>query len=363
MNYPPFEISDLDDRMHFSSLHKKGILGEGITIAVLDSGINHIPDIEGTVILNKDFTGEDDPSDFEKMHGTTIAQLIHLIAPRAKIANLKVIPHNKQPDREIVIKAVQFCMDQYPGYKIINLSIYFTPGCGGKYKGENTCELCASVNTATDKGILAIAAAGNEGPHKGTITCPGSCEKAMTVGSSWTKEDAEWWEKLNIIEKWIDKSIGSFGKVFGTSYSAAYISGGAALLLSFFNEASPYEIKQAIMKSAYKIKSPSESPGGADIQEAFLFLKKYLTAKEVLYFNMGNELAQKNESEYIINNLEFSISYIMELLIKDGQWAKAIKELNEIHSYLYPNALPTFENKINQLLSECYQKLNTQTLV
>lgn len=351
MKTPAFTFADLDDRLRYTPLWKLGIKGSDITVAVLDTGVNSEADLEGAVVIDKDFTGENNPRDRENEHGTSVAQAIHIIAPKAHVANLKVIPQNRHPDRETVCKGIQFCIDQYPLYRVINLSVYFYPeGCSKNKR----CALCSMVNNAVSKGIVVVAAAGNLGP--GTITCPGLAERAITVVSTWTKKESEWWENSSMLKKWWWKISGELGKAYGTSYSAAWASGGVALLLSALKEATPDEIRQAVMESSFKIPKAPETEGIMQCEEAFDLLlsePRYARAKRALYSNLGNELAQKSGSPYISRALALALSFIEYKLIKQQQYAKAADELNEIQSYLVPGALPLYEQKINQLLIQC----------
>jgi serine protease AprX len=183
---PPFSLADLDDRAGFSYLWELGIEGEGVTVGVLDTGINRVSDLENVVVLSKDFTGETNPKDEAREHGTSIARCIHAIAPKAQIADLRVIPHSRPPDRETACSAVKFCIDHYPRCRVMNLSIYFrSEGCNR----EKRCVLCSAVNEAANAGIVAVAAAGNLGPRPGTLTCPGLADKAFTVSSTVTREE------------------------------------------------------------------------------------------------------------------------------------------------------------------------------
>ncbi len=353
MNNPSFTLADLDARLRFRSLWKMGIEGEGITAAVIDTGINHIPDLEKSIVVDKDFTGENNPIGLQNSHATAIAKGIHIMAPKAAIANLKVLSEQKDPDRDTVCQAIQFCIEQYPQYKIINLSLYFLPeGCCEIKR----CVLCSKVNEAAKKGIVVVAAAGNLGPKPGTITCPGLADCAIPVVSTWTKEEAKWWEDTSNIKKWWVQATGEFGKSFGTSYSAAWVSGGIALLLSSFKEAYPREIKQAIFNSAFKLRNSPETSGLMQCDEAFNLLinpQRYETAKRALYALMGNELAQKNESSNAKWALGLILSFIEYRLLMEKKYQETLAELKEVPRYIIPGVFPLYEQKIKQLLELC----------
>jgi len=354
MDNPVFILADLNARLRFQSLWKLGIEGEGITVAVIDTGINHALDLGKSIVLDKDFTGENNPAGPQNSHATAIATGIHLMAPKAGIANLRALSEQKDPDRETVCKAIQFCIEQYPQYKIVNLSLYFLPeGCSETKR----CVLCAKVNEAVKKGIVVVAAAGNLGPKPGSITCPALADNAIAVVSTWTKKEAEWWKNTSNLKKWWVQATGEFGESFGTSYSAAWASGGIALLLSAFKEAYPSEIKQSIFNSAFKLKNSPETSGLMQCEEAFNLLinpQRHETAKRELYYLMGNEEAQKNEFSKAKWALGLALSFIEYRLVKEKKYQEAKGELREILKYIIPGVFPSHEQKIKQLFESCY---------
>jgi hypothetical protein len=356
MVFPVLSFDELEERLRFKPLWELGIKGRGVTVAILDTGFRHDDEIDPAVIYEKDFTGEGIPRGDGYWHGTSVAKGIRLIAPEVQIANFRVIPEHSYLTRESVCQAVQFCMQEFPKYPIINLSLYFEPdGCSE----TNPCNLCAVVNEAVHKGIVVVTAAGNLGPKPGTITCPGLAKEALTVVSTWTKREADWWGGLSWLKKWWWKEFtGEFGKAYGTSFSASWASGGVALLKSAFPESYPNEIREAILASAYSLPNAPETSGLLQCKEAFdLMLNPvtYQSAKEALYFNAGNKDVQWNGS-YFTHALGFILSFIKYKMVPQGMYAEATEELTAIHGWLVSKALPDYEKQICQLLELCQTK-------
>ena len=262
MTSPVVSVADLDREIRFTPLWSRGIQGQGITVAILDTGVNPVADLGGSILVDRDFTGENDPHD-SALHGTNVAQLIHLVAPKATIANLKVVPRERKFEREMVREAVEFCVAQYPEYLILNLSLYFRP------LGIEPCDLCTSVNAAVSRGLVAVAAVGNLGPRPGSVTCPGLAAAAISVGSSLSEPEWKWWESQSKLKMWWWRESGQEGEIYGTSYSAAYVSGGIALLLSAFNDATPNEVRLALKESARRIADPAAGAGIVQFDLAF----------------------------------------------------------------------------------------------
>ena len=187
-----------------------GLDGSGITVAVLDSGIdpNH-SDLRNNasgrsrVILSMDFTGSgslDDPYG----HGTHIAGIIAGdgsssytvgrdytgMAPRANLLNYKVLDGRGHGYVSNVLSAIDLVIAtrSYYNTKVINLSLAAPPV--DSYVND---ALCKAVARATKAGIVVVAAAGNFGQDQngnkvyGGITSPGISPSAITVGATNTR--------------------------------------------------------------------------------------------------------------------------------------------------------------------------------
>ena len=184
-----------------------GVDGTGVTVAVLDSGIDadHFDlrdEVKGKrrVVFSWDFTGRgslDDPFG----HGTHIAGAIAgdgssaLIigrdytgmAPGANLINFKVLDEAGRGYVSNVIAAIDQAISirSYYNIRVINLSLAAPPI--DSYVDD---PLCKAVLRATKAGIVVVAAAGNFGRDQngnkvyGGITSPGISPAAITVGST-----------------------------------------------------------------------------------------------------------------------------------------------------------------------------------
>ncbi|MDO0911132.1 type VII secretion-associated serine protease mycosin [Streptomyces sp. DT2A-34] len=156
--------------------------GEGVTVAVIDSGVDDTnPDLRGQVLEGKDFA-PDAPGDQDtdvSGHGTGMAGLIagtgesgggdgaFGLAPRAKILPIRV------PLKATVFaKAIRYAVDT--GAKVINISM----GVGG---GAPLQEESEAVKYALDKGALIFAAVGNDGDS--SLVTPAATPGVVGVGA------------------------------------------------------------------------------------------------------------------------------------------------------------------------------------
>lgn len=181
--------------------------GTGVTIAVLDDGIDYThPQLGGggfpnaKVIGGRDIAdGDDDPFDPTSPHGTAVAGIaagdvtsagsyIGGVAPGARLVALKVFPDGSTSGLSSdVIAAINWCItnqNTWPGFPIlvINMSLG-----GGGYTTVSSCESSNTgyrnaANAAAAAGITLVAASGNDGLCD-QIAAPACIGSVISVGA------------------------------------------------------------------------------------------------------------------------------------------------------------------------------------
>ncbi len=138
------------------SFHNLGYYGAGVNIAVIDVGFKGAAeavangDLPGNAIAYAhDFTGNG--LETEYYHGTACAEIIYDMAPRARMYLLKI-----STDADI-LDALDYCINN--NIDIISFSL----GTNGTGPGDGTGFLDEAFDEARANGILAVAAAGNNG--------------------------------------------------------------------------------------------------------------------------------------------------------------------------------------------------------
>ena len=167
-------------------LRGNGFDGEGIKIAVIDTGVdfNH-PDLygwgpEGKVIGGYNFIQESEIPLDTNGHGTQVAGVIAAdgavvgIAPKAKILAYKVSEDGEGVSSDLIIKAINRAIDDE--VDIINISL-------GVNKTNEKID--RAVTRALEREIFVVTAAGNDGPEFGTIGSPGKNYGSITVGATY----------------------------------------------------------------------------------------------------------------------------------------------------------------------------------
>ena len=166
--------------------------GQGINIAVLDTGVNvNHYDLENTVEQCKNFTGSTtviNGCNDGHGHGTHVAGSaladggfdgagIYGVAPQADLWAYKVLGDNGSGYSDDIAAAIRHTADQATstGTKtVINMSLG---------SSSNNSLISSAVDYAYSKGVLIVAAAGNSGPSQGTIGYPGALINAVAVAA------------------------------------------------------------------------------------------------------------------------------------------------------------------------------------
>ena len=160
--------------------YQSGYDGNGITISIIDTGIdlNH-PDLDGQIIGGYDFVDNDDMPEDANGHGTQVAGIIASngnlkgIAPNSKILMYKVSEDGESVPSNLIIKAIEKSIED--DADIINISLGIN---------QTNTKIDQAVNKAIKNNIFVVTAAGNFGPELSTIGSPGINPNAITVGAT-----------------------------------------------------------------------------------------------------------------------------------------------------------------------------------
>ncbi|MBO3833295.1 MAG: S8 family serine peptidase [Candidatus Brockarchaeota archaeon] len=237
--------------------------GAGVKVAVLDTGIDLThPDLKvagGATFVTGTKSYNDDNG-----HGTHVAGIIAAldneigvvgVAPGASLYAVKVL--NKQGSGFIswIIAGIEWSIDN--GMQIISMSFGST---------ADSTALHDELKAAYGKGIVLVAAAGNNGPGENTITYPAKYPEVIAVGA--TDENdyvAEWSSRgpeleltapgVNIYSTY---KGGSYRMLSGTSMACPHVTGTVALILSKNPSLSPDEVRDILQKTAIDLGSSGQ---------------------------------------------------------------------------------------------------------
>ena len=247
---------------------KRGVTGQGVTIAVIDTGVdfNH-PDLKGHLVQGYDFVHKDSCAQDAYGHGTHVAGIAAAItnngigvagtAPNAKIMPVRVLDDTGSGTTNNIVKGIRYAASH--GAKVLNLSLGEMPVVG-EIQALNQ-DLEDAINYAWKKGAVVVASAGND--TFPLCEYPSFAEHALCigatdsrglpsyysnfpnkpnmlgfrapggVGSVFCEDDEDIWSTM-----WPKSDFDSCGDIHGyetlagTSMAAPFVSGVAALLFS-----------------------------------------------------------------------------------------------------------------------------------
>jgi serine protease len=250
--------------------------GQGVTVAVLDTGVAPLDDLDQARLLEgHNFVpgGKSDDAVDDHGHGThvagTIAQAtdngkgVAGMAPRAKILPLKVLGADGSGTSAGIADAIRYAADH--GAQVLNLSL------GGGARSE---AMAYAVAYARRKGCLVVCAAGNEGVRH--VSYPAAYPGATAVSavgpqgsiapySSFGPEvalaapggDKSQGEEAGVLQQTIGEDGQPAYRWFqGTSMATPHVAGAAALLYSV-GVTNPSAVQALLQSTAHEGRSLS----------------------------------------------------------------------------------------------------------
>ncbi|AQS58625.1 S8 family serine peptidase [Desulforamulus ferrireducens] len=219
------------------NLNKQVIAKRQVIVAILDTGVykDH-PIFKGQVLAGYDYVNKDNDPDDDNGHGTHVAGIISAVVggQPVGILPLKVLNKEGMGYDSNIAKAIIKATDD--GADIINLSF----GATG-----NSRILEDAVAYAHSKGIVVVAAAGNDGANVDDY-CPANIESCITVSAvdenNHISSFSNFGSKIDIAAPGtnilssvpdladVDGKRDGYTTYTGTSMAAPFISGAAALI-------------------------------------------------------------------------------------------------------------------------------------
>ena len=282
---------------------------EKVKVELLDSGVSWSDDIN--VKYRENLIEEDigiNPlyEDYSQ-HGTGMAGVICAkdngkgiigVNPNVDLYSVRALDDNIQAPLSRIIQGIYWGIDN--DMDIINMSFG---------TNTNSSVLRTAIKAAHDKGIVLVAASGND-KEKG-VQYPAAYPEVISVGSqSASGEISEFTsidENLDVIAPGENiESTGIFGTINGsdgTSIATAQVTGIASLILEKDKSKSPDFVKDLILKSSKKISDNGIVTGAVDGKYALSiyddFAKNYSENKNTPEYTNPNDIEEYNTDGYV----------------------------------------------------------------
>jgi len=167
------------------------LTGQGIGVAVVDSGIGSHPDLGDRVIVTMNFNPTVTGGDDAYGHGTAVAGIIAGngtasggqyigVAPQANLINLRVNDGSGAAPTSTIMNAIMWAVLNKDTYNIRVMNLSLLASVQESYR---TSPIDAAVEYAWLRGIVVVVAAGNSGPNS-ALYAPANDPYVITVGAT-----------------------------------------------------------------------------------------------------------------------------------------------------------------------------------
>ena len=280
------------------------VTGSGVTVAVIDTGVDPTnPVLQSVLVSGYDFTrnvnGGSEKSDVSTSpdlsqaqtaqvnqrtvavldqrtvavldgsqysafgHGTMTAGIVHLVAPQAKIMPLKSFNADGTGYDSDILRAIYYAVKN--GAKVLNMSFDYP---------SYSPELANAIKYANSNGVISVASAGNDGQQ--VAVYPGALPSVIDVASTSNSDIQSVFTNYGAPPVWMAAPgegvmttypWGTYAAGWGTSFSAPFVSGTAALMLGANGNCTSSKVASGLAHAA-SISDPQLGYGRLDTYQA-----------------------------------------------------------------------------------------------
>lgn len=293
--------------------HDEGTEGTGVTVAVLDTGVDSSShtDLDDALVAEECFlerapgqcpdgTGRQSGSGAaadDEGHGTHVSGIVLSdpgVAPEASLAALKVLDGGGRGALSDIVAGLELILTDLPDVQVVNMSLgtetTFDGECDDEDAGNRT--LAWILGTLRALGVTPVAASGN-GASQVSMGSPACLASVVSVGATDKDDEVASFTnvspELDLMAPGVGIESSSFGggttEKSGTSMAAPHAAGCAALLLQSGLASAPDEVEAWLTTSQVSVQAAGQDFPRLECLPPDHFLC-YLTPEEVVFQNV-----------------------------------------------------------------------------
>jgi subtilisin len=251
------------DLTNATDAQNDGVTGDGVTVGIVDTGIDPShEDLEANIVggyaTDEAACGDcEEPWGDDQGHGTHVSGTVGAVdndtgvvgvAPDVDLLGVKVLGGDGSGSFAGVAEGINWAVDN--GADVLNMSL------GGD---SQTDVVKDALQYAQDNGVVPVAAAGNSGPCSDCVGYPGAEPEAIAVSSTNQNDDLSFFSSTGPEVDIAAPGSGvnsstpgdSYGQKSGTSMACPHVAGAAASVLSAGTD--PEFVRLALKSNAVDI--------------------------------------------------------------------------------------------------------------
>lgn len=234
-----------------------------LTIAIVDTGVDlDHPDLKANLVPGINLVNPNEPPDDDNGHGTSVAGVIGAVGNNglgvsgivwnAKIMPIKALDHRGDGTEQELGEAILYAVRSGANIVVLSVGLHrYSP------------YMLDIVKYAENKGVLLVAAAGNDGltlGAKAAVKYPAAYPTVLAVGgvkpNNTVDPRSNPGSELDLIAPWhvFTTAIGGlYKKEEGTSMAAPQAAAAAALVWARYPALKPFQIRELLRQTAKDI--------------------------------------------------------------------------------------------------------------